>query len=191
MLAHKVHLERLVKLGDHLDGAVEQVHLVDEEVAEDARARDDDVDARPAQLLERALSREHREGADGYVLTTRDAEEVLRCLHAIHQGDLPWDNSGAHFVLPCEPEKVEQCVWYDIRADRCFAVSSDDYLTLDEIVENFEVVEKADPHIGLLHRATEKLAENRTYLQSIPYMDRLDYVSMMANQLNLVKLLSF
>ena len=38
------------------------------------------------------------------------------------------------------------------------------------------------PHIGLLHRATEKLAENRTYLQSIPYMDRLDYVSMMANE---------
>mmetsp|Transcript_40413 Transcript_40413/g.111226 ORF Transcript_40413/g.111226 Transcript_40413/m.111226 type:complete len:672 (-) Transcript_40413:2319-4334(-) len=52
VLAHKVLLERLVKLRDHLDGAVEQVHLVDEEVAEDARARDDDVDARPAQLLE-------------------------------------------------------------------------------------------------------------------------------------------
>ena len=45
-----------------------------------------------------------------------------------------------------------------------------------------EVIKRADPHIGLLHRATEKLAENRTYLQSIPYMDRLDYVSMMANE---------
>ena len=45
-----------------------------------------------------------------------------------------------------------------------------------------EVIERADPHIGLLHRATEKLAENRTYLQSVPYMDRLDYVSMMANE---------
>lgn len=45
-----------------------------------------------------------------------------------------------------------------------------------------EVVQRADPHIGLLHRATEKLAETRTYLQSIPYMDRLDYVSMMANE---------
>ena len=45
-----------------------------------------------------------------------------------------------------------------------------------------EVIQRADPHIGLLHRATEKLAENRTYLQSIPYMDRLDYVSMMANE---------
>ena len=45
-----------------------------------------------------------------------------------------------------------------------------------------EVVEKIDPHIGLLHRATEKLAENRTYLQSVPYMDRLDYVSMMMNE---------
>ena len=45
-----------------------------------------------------------------------------------------------------------------------------------------EVIERADPHIGLLHRATEKLAENKTYLQSVPYMDRLDYVSMMANE---------
>jgi len=45
-----------------------------------------------------------------------------------------------------------------------------------------EEIRRADPHIGLLHRATEKLAENRTYLQSIPYMDRLDYVSMMMNE---------
>ncbi|MBK6958862.1 MAG: NADH-quinone oxidoreductase subunit D [Nitrosomonas sp.] len=45
-----------------------------------------------------------------------------------------------------------------------------------------EVVLRADPHIGLLHRATEKLAENKTYIQSVPYMDRLDYVSMMVNE---------
>ena len=45
-----------------------------------------------------------------------------------------------------------------------------------------EVVERADPHIGLLHRGTEKLAEHRTYLQSVPYMDRLDYMSMMQNE---------
>ncbi|WP_435626243.1 NADH-quinone oxidoreductase subunit D [Candidatus Ferrigenium straubiae] len=45
-----------------------------------------------------------------------------------------------------------------------------------------EVIERADPHIGLLHRGTEKLAENKTYLQSLPYMDRLDYVSMMSNE---------
>ena len=45
-----------------------------------------------------------------------------------------------------------------------------------------EVIERADPHIGLLHRATEKLAETRTFLQSVPYMDRLDYVSMMCNE---------
>jgi NADH-quinone oxidoreductase subunit D len=45
-----------------------------------------------------------------------------------------------------------------------------------------EVIERADPHIGLLHRATEKLAEHKTYIQSVPYMDRLDYVSMMANE---------
>ena len=45
-----------------------------------------------------------------------------------------------------------------------------------------EVVQRADPHIGLLHRATEKLAESRTFLQNVPYMDRLDYVSMMSNE---------
>ena len=45
-----------------------------------------------------------------------------------------------------------------------------------------EVIQRADPHIGLLHRGTEKLAEHKTYLQSLPYMDRLDYVSMMCNE---------
>ena len=45
-----------------------------------------------------------------------------------------------------------------------------------------EVIQRADPHIGLLHRATEKLAETKTYIQSLPYMDRLDYVSMMSNE---------
>jgi len=45
-----------------------------------------------------------------------------------------------------------------------------------------EVIQRADPHIGLLHRGTEKLAESKTYIQSLPYMDRLDYVSMMCNE---------
>ena len=42
-----------------------------------------------------------------------------------------------------------------------------------------ELVERVDPHIGLLHRGTEKLIEYKTYLQAIPYFDRLDYVSPM------------
>ena len=45
-----------------------------------------------------------------------------------------------------------------------------------------EVIHRADPHVGLLHRATEKLAESKPYNQSIGYMDRLDYVSMMCNE---------
>lgn len=45
-----------------------------------------------------------------------------------------------------------------------------------------EVIERADPHIGLLHRGTEKLIEYKTYLQALPYFDRLDYVSMMAQE---------
>lgn len=47
---------------------------------------------------------------------------------------------------------------------------------------NGEIVERADPHIGLLHRGTEKLIENKTYIQALPYFDRLDYVSMMAQE---------
>lgn len=45
-----------------------------------------------------------------------------------------------------------------------------------------EVTVKLDPHIGLLHRGTEKLIEYKTYLQALPYFDRLDYVSMMAQE---------
>lgn len=47
---------------------------------------------------------------------------------------------------------------------------------------NGEVVERADPHIGLLHRGTEKLVEFKTYLQALPYFDRLDYVSIIAQE---------
>lgn len=47
---------------------------------------------------------------------------------------------------------------------------------------NGEVVQRADPHIGLLHRGTEKLIEYKTYMQALPYFDRLDYVSMMTNE---------
>lgn len=43
-------------------------------------------------------------------------------------------------------------------------------------------MERADPHIGLLHRGTEKLIEHKTYIQALPYFDRLDYVSMMAQE---------
>jgi NADH-quinone oxidoreductase subunit D len=43
-----------------------------------------------------------------------------------------------------------------------------------------EKIVYADPHIGLLHRGTEKLLENKLYIQGLPYFDRLDYVSMMA-----------
>ena len=45
-----------------------------------------------------------------------------------------------------------------------------------------EIVKRADPHIGLLHRGTEKLIEYKTYLQAVPYFDRLDYVSPMSQE---------
>jgi NADH dehydrogenase (ubiquinone) Fe-S protein 2 len=57
-----------------------------------------------------------------------------------------------------------------------------------------ETVKRADPHIGLLHRGTEKLIEYKTFIQTIPYFDRLDYVSMMSQEhtisLGLEKLLN-
>lgn len=46
-----------------------------------------------------------------------------------------------------------------------------------------EWVKQADPHIGLLHRGTEKIIEFKTYLQALPYFDRLDYVSVMSNEI--------
>ncbi|KAG6891621.1 NADH:ubiquinone oxidoreductase 49kD subunit [Termitomyces sp. T32_za158] len=49
---------------------------------------------------------------------------------------------------------------------------------------NGEEILRADPHIGLLHRGTEKLIEHKTYIQALPYFDRLDYVSMMTNELS-------
>jgi len=45
-----------------------------------------------------------------------------------------------------------------------------------------EIIKRADPHIGLLHRGTEKLIEYKTYTQALPYFDRLDYVSMMCQE---------
>ena len=56
---------------------------------------------------------------------------------------------------------------------------------------NGEFVEKTDAHIGLLHRGTEKLIEYKTYLQALPYFDRLDYVSMMAQNMLMLWLWNF
>ena len=50
------------------------------------------------------------------------------------------------------------------------------------LVMDGEIIERVDPHIGLLHRGTEKLIENKTYLQAVPYFDRLDYVSPMCQE---------
>ena len=50
------------------------------------------------------------------------------------------------------------------------------------LVLDGEIIKKVDPHIGLLHRGTEKLIENKTYIQALPYFDRLDYVSTMSQE---------
>ena len=60
--------------------------------------------------------------------------------------------------------------------------SKDSKEFLKNIKDRYEIVQKADPHIGFLHRGTEKLIENKTYLQALPYFDRLDYISMLENE---------
>jgi len=55
-------------------------------------------------------------------------------------------------------------------------------LSCDHTIASFQNVISCDPHIGLLHRGTEKLIEYKTYTQALPYFDRLDYVSMMCNE---------
>lgn len=65
----------------------------------------------------------------------------------------------------------------------CFTRNVCYFFLLVQVLElDGETVLRADPHIGLLHRGTEKLMEHKTYMQALPYMDRLDYVSMMANE---------
>lgn len=54
-------------------------------------------------------------------------------------------------------------------------------LTLSEATST-GIIQRADPHIGFMHRGTEKLMESKTYMQALPYMDRLDYVAAMANE---------
>lgn len=54
-------------------------------------------------------------------------------------------------------------------------------LTLSEATST-GIIQRADPHIGFMHRGTEKLMEGKTFLQALPYMDRLDYVAAMANE---------
>jgi NADH dehydrogenase (ubiquinone) Fe-S protein 2 len=89
---------------------------------------------------------------------------------------------------PAEANPVEEDDHVDSRKIRHYTVNFGPqhpaaHGVLRLILElNGEEIVRADPHVGLLHRGTEKLIEYRTYLQALPYFDRLDYVSMMTNE---------
>ena len=89
--------------------------------------------------------------------------------------------TGTHATTPGEPkERTPKVIEVDNHTINFGPQHPAAHGVLRLILEmDGEVVERADPHIGLLHRGTEKLIEHKTYLQALPYFDRLDYVSPM------------
>ncbi len=86
-------------------------------------------------------------------------------------------------LLPESTEKKQRVVEIDSHAINFGPQHPAAHGVLRLILElDGEVVERADPHIGFLHRGTEKLMEYRTYIQNVPYFDRLDYVSPMCEE---------
>lgn len=107
---------------------------------------------------------------------------------------IPTDPSFAHPIDTANPQKMNKVPDtslgddYESRKIRHYTVNFGPqhpaaHGVLRLILElNGEEIVRADPHVGLLHRGTEKLIEYKTYLQALPYFDRLDYVSMMTNE---------
>lgn len=112
----------------------------------------------------------------------RDAEQVRAGVHHKTMEDITPNDvyllHNVHAVHIPEPEREVKCVQLNLGPQHPAA-----HGVLRLILElEGEVCVRADPHIGLLHRATEKLIEYKTYTQALPYMDRLDYCSMMCNE---------
>ena len=105
---------------------------------------------------------------------------------------IPTDENFSHPVNPDDPQNInltsDEGSKPDNRKIRHYTVNFGPqhpaaHGVLRLILElNGEEIVRADPHVGLLHRGTEKLIEYKTYLQALPYFDRLDYVSMMTNE---------
>ena len=99
----------------------------------------------------------------------RDRIAVREARDPVHPGNVHEDAAGDHRRILLEPALVPDAA-AEILVRRP---------PVPEQAVVSEVVERVDPHIGLLHRGTEKLIEAKTYLQAIPYFDRLDYVAPM------------
>jgi hypothetical protein len=134
----------------------------------------------------------------GYVEVRYDEElkrvvyEPVNLVQEYRQFDFmsPWE--GAEYILPGDEKAEEKARYDDGSTDaeteqkiRNFNINFGPqhpaaHGVLRLVLElDGEIVERCDPHIGLLHRGTEKLMESRTYLQNLPYFDRLDYVGTM------------
>lgn len=117
-----------------------------------------------------------------------------RCLAVAHEGTrlTPVDERFAHPINRDDPQYMnvasDEGTSQQNRKIRHYTVNFGPqhpaaHGVLRLILElNGEEIIRADPHVGLLHRGTEKLIEYKTYLQALPYFDRLDYVSMMTNE---------
>lgn len=107
-----------------------------------------------------SLPRHYAQAAEGTKLVPVDAEEETE-----QEGDAVDKRKIRHYTVNFGPQHPAA------------------HGVLRLILElNGEEIVRADPHVGLLHRGTEKLIEYKTYLQALPYFDRLDYVSMMTNE---------
>src|SRR5579862_7938889 len=124
---------------------------------------------RPAHFLQGEGSRRHRPDRRG---TTRPFCRLLGQVQRTAQGK-GRESSGAGVMAEIAPSTRNFTINFGPQHPAAHGV-------LRLVLElDGEVVERVDPHIGLLHRGTEKLIEHKTYLQAIPYFDRLDYVAPM------------
>ena len=141
---------------------------------------------RPAtSLLPRTLHRTVTISHPRHYAAPADSEQVGTTI-------VPVDERFGHPINPEDPEHMNQTPSdgesTENRKIRHYTVNFGPqhpaaHGVLRLILElNGEEIVRADPHVGLLHRGTEKLIEYKTYLQALPYFDRLDYVSMMTNE---------
>jgi NADH dehydrogenase (ubiquinone) Fe-S protein 2 len=127
-----------------------------------------------------------------FVCTPPAPSSAQRSLHGERTRLVPTDSDFGRPIDPEDPENIsmasDEADNLENRKIRHYTVNFGPqhpaaHGVLRLILElNGEEVVRADPHVGLLHRGTEKLIEYRTYLQALPYFDRLDYVSMMTNE---------
>ena len=127
-----------------------------------------------AKTFSTALPRQYAEIADGATRLVRTDENFR---HPVDPSDTQHINVESDVGETPEQRKIRH---YTVNFGPQHPAAHGVLRLILEL--NGEEIIRADPHVGLLHRGTEKLIEYKTYLQALPYFDRLDYVSMMTNE---------